>query len=95
MVKSLPIVIIIVGKMSKKERMIKPPKLLTEPKDYVVVFFDDEKHYNKFKKGLGEFIEFLTEEKQNTFILYQGKWIKCLYVQAEGLDSRESARTTP
>lgn len=69
-------------KMSKKELVTKkPPKMLTEPKDYVVVFFDDEQHYSKFKKGLGDFVEFLTEEKQNAFILYQGRWFKCLYAQ--------------
>ncbi|MCP8321158.1 MAG: hypothetical protein H3Z52_09505 [archaeon] len=80
--------------MSKKERMTKLPKLLTEPKDYVIVFFDGEQHYNKFKKELKDFVEFLTEEKQNTFILYQGRWIKCLYIQGGELNSKESARTT-
>ncbi|MCP8320078.1 MAG: hypothetical protein H3Z52_03920 [archaeon] len=73
--------------------MIKPPKLLTEPKDYVVIFFDDEEHYNKFKKGLGEFVEFLTEEKQNVFILCQGRWMKCLFVHSSESDSKESAKT--
>jgi len=77
--------------MSKKERMTKPPKLLTEPKDYVVIFFDDEEHYNKFKRGLGEFVEFLTEEKQNAFILCQGRWMKCLFVHSSESDSKESA----
>jgi len=68
------------SKMSKKGRMaIKIPKLLTEPRDYVVVFFDDEQHYTKFKKELKESVEFLIEEKNNAFILYQGRWLKCLY----------------
>ena len=74
--------------MSKKGRMTKLPRLLTEPRDYVVVFFDDEKHYNKFKKGLKESVEFLTEEKQNSFLLYQGRWLKCLFAHGE-LNSKE------
>lgn len=79
-------------KMSKKELAAKKlPKLLTEPKDYVVVFFEDEQNYNKFKKGLGDFVEFSAEEKQNAFILYQGKWLKCLYAQGKEQDSRELA----
>ncbi|MCP8310265.1 MAG: hypothetical protein L6M37_05330 [Candidatus Methylarchaceae archaeon HK02M1] len=76
--------------MSKKGRTIKkPPKLLTEPRDYVVVFFNDEQHYNKFKKGLKESVEFLAEEKQNAFILYQGRWLKCLYAQSKEQDYKE------
>ena len=76
--------------MAKKGRTIKKiPKLLTEPRDYVVVFFEDEQHYKRFSRGLKDAVEFLTEEKNNAFILHQGRWLKCLFAQIKDLESKD------